>query len=292
MLGARKSPRFIWPAFALACCGPAEPPPATTAGDAVVTTPATAKPEPAAPTPSPWHYAPALAAAIPPGLNVEPVLEQADGLHGHARIVVAVTSAETTAEPQTRLEIWGFSQDNDKGLLTRNGSPLVLYRLTASPADAHWDVAGADALRREIAGPGNETFRPLGLPGEPAALWPELARLAAASVDADPPTRARSLATLTRGLDEPLLFTRLPELVRRLRGPALQLGPPVQLGPRRVKISGRDGETNIELELTRTQLGNQPGNEHGWMLTELRELAPQPSSAAAAPAAEPSPTAP
>jgi hypothetical protein len=222
---------------------------------------------------------------------VEPVLEQADGLHGHARIVVAVTSSEATADPpQTRLEVWGFSQNNDKGLLARNGPPLVLYKLTVSPADAHWDTVGADALRREIAGPGNETFRPLGLPGEPAALWPELARLAAASVDADPPTRARSLAELTRGLDEQLLFTRLPELVRRLRGPAWQLDPPVQLGPRRVKISGRDGETRVELELTRTQLGS--GSDHGWMLTEVKDLAPQPSSAAAAPAAEPSPTAP
>ena len=88
---------------------------------------------------------------------------------------------------------------------------------------------------------------------------------------------------------------RRTPLLPEWRGPAWQLDPPVQLGPRRVKISGRDGETRVELELTRTQLGSQIGgqaSDHGWMLTEVKDLAAQPSSAAAAPAAEPSPTAP
>ena len=299
MRRARNSPRrpgvaplawpqtlLAWPAFALACCGPATsegpsegPPASTVAAPAVAVTVA-----------SPWHYAPALAAAIPPGSHAEPVLELADGLHGHARIVVAVAEAESPA----RIEVWDFSQNNDKGLLARRGPPQILLALAASPADARWDRDAAAALHREIAGPGNETVRPLGLPGEPAALLPELARLAAATTQGDAATRTHALAEFTRGLDERLLLARLPELLRRFQSPTWTLDPPVTLGPRRVKISGRDGEHTVQLELTRTQLGAA----HGWILSDLSEpsdrtgRAQSPSSAAAAPAADPSPTAP
>ena len=269
-------------ALLVAACGPSQAPPASSATLPV------AAPTPAA---SPWHYAPALAAAVPPGAHAEPVFELADGLHGRARIVVAVAEHEVPA----RIEVWDFSQNNDKGLLTRVGAPQLLLALTASPADARWDGDAAAALRREIASPGNEAIRPLGLPGEPAALLPELARLAAASVQGDAPARARALAQFTRGLDDRLLWERLPELLRRL--PTWAADPPVILGPRRVKISAREGERRLALELARTQLGPAA---HGWMLTDLRDepseaqppVDPQPSSAAAAPAAEPSPTAP
>lgn len=266
-------------ALLVAACGPSPAPPASSATLPV------AAPTPAA---SPWHYAPALAAAVPPGAHAEPVFELADGLHGRARIVVAVAEHEVPA----RIEVWDFSQNNDKGLLARVGAPQLLLALTASPADARWDGDAAAALRREIASPGNEAIRPLGLPGEPAALLPELARLAAASVQGDAPARARALAQFTRGLDDRLLWERLPELLRRL--PTWAADPPVILGPRRVKISAREGERRLALELTRTQLGPAA---HGWMLTDLRDepgetAQPQPSSAAAAPAAEPSPTAP
>ena len=126
--------------------------------------------------------APADAALFPmTGTHAEPVLELADGLHGRARIVVAVAIAEAPA----RLEIWDFSQNNDKALLARIGPPQVLLTLAASPADTGWDRDAAAALRREIAGPGNEAVRPLGLVGEAAALLPELARLAAASTQGD-----------------------------------------------------------------------------------------------------------
>ena len=272
--------RFAWSAwstFALACGAP-EAPPAKTSNPVAIAVPAPA-------APSPWRYTPALAAAIPTGTHAEPVLELADGLHGRARIVVAVAIAEAPA----RLEIWDFSQNNDKALLARIGPPQVLLTLAASPADTGWDRDAAAALRREIAGPGNEAVRPLGLVGEAAALLPELARLAAASTQGDAPTRARALAHFTRGLDERLLLERLPELLRRLQGPAWTIDRPVDLGPRRVKISARDGEHNLEFELIRTQLGGG----HGWMITDFRELSgAQPSSAAAAPAADPSPTAP
>jgi len=237
----------------------------------------------------PWHYAPALAAAIPPGTHAEPVLELADGLHGRARIVVAVAEADSPL----RLEIWDFSQNNDKGLLARRGPPQILLNLATSPADVRWDSDAAATLRREIAGPNNETVRPLGLPGEPATLLPELARLAAATTQSDPAARTRALADFTRGLDERLFFTRLPELLRRLQGPAWTLDPPAEQSPRRVKISGRDGEHPVQLELTRTQLGAA----HGWMISDFSDVSEsrEPtahSSAAAAPAAEPSPTAP
>ena len=273
--------RLASPALALACCGPPQPEPAATPG--------ASKPEPAAPEPaSPWRYAPALTASVPPGLQVEPVLELADGLHGRARIVVAVAEAASPA----RLEVWDFSQNNEKGLLTRQGAPQVLLALSGSQqADARWDREAVAALRREIAGPGNETVRPLGLPGEPATLLPELARLAGACDQGDAAARAKALAGFTRGLDDRLLWERLPELLRRLRGPAWTLDPPVTLGARRMQISARDGERRVQLELARNA-------KDRWVLTEMSEQLerePQPPSApstTAAPAAEPSPTAP
>lgn len=285
MRGARISPRLAWAAFALACCGPPQPQPSATAHATTATGPRpAAAPEPA----SPWRYAPALTASVPPGLQVEPVLELADGLHGRARVVVAVAEAANPA----RLEVWDFSQNNEKGLLTRVGEPQILLALSGSQqADARWDREAAAALRREIAGPGNETVRPLGLPGEPATLLPELARLAGSCDQGDAAARAKALAGFTRGLDDRLLWERLPELLQRLRGPAWTLDPPVPLGARRMQISAHDGERRVQLELARNA-------KDRWVLTEMREqLEPEPQppsapSSTAAPAADPSPTAP
>jgi hypothetical protein len=257
---------------ALATCAPAEPDLAERAR------PAHTQPrqDPAsAPEAAVWRYTPALVASLPPGVRAEPVLELADGLHGRARIVVAVAKDDVPA----RLEVWDYSQNNERGLLERvSQSPL----LDLADADAPLNSEAVAALRRDVASPGNEIVRPLGLPGEAAALPAELARLAAeATGTADAATRTTALARLIRGLDDHLVWetARLPELLRRLRAGAWQLGEARPLGARRVKISATEAGRAIELELARTQ--------DRWALTDVRD-----AQSSTAPAAEPSPTAP
>jgi len=232
-------------ASALACCGPAEPRNTADATNASAGA-ATAQEPPAAPLP--WRYLPALAAGVPAGLAAEPVLELADGLRGHARFVVAVASGDAPV----RVEVWDFSQLNEREKLERVGEPQLLLDLREPDAALAADAVAA--LRREIASPATETVRPLGLPGEPAAVLAELARLAAASAGpGDAATRARALAQFTRGLDDRLLWDRLPELLRRLRGAPWTVGTQSPVGARRVRISATEGARPLTLELTRTQ---------------------------------------
>ncbi len=257
---------------ALATCAPADPELAERPPLAQPQAPQNPASAPEAPV---WRYTPALVASLPPGVRAEPVLELADGLRGRARIVVAVAKDDVPA----RLEVWEFSQNNQRGLLERvSQSPL----LDLADADARLDPDTLSGLRREMASPGSEVVRPLGLPGEAAALPAELARLAAeATGSADAAARTQALARLLRGLDDRLVWesARLPELLRRLRAGPWQLGQIDPLGARRVKISASEAGRPIELELARTQ--------DRWALTDLRD-----AHSSAAPAAEPSPTAP
>ncbi len=197
---------------------------------------------------TPWHYAPALAAATPAGVHAEPVLELADGLRGQARIVVAVATGETPA----RLEVWAFSQNNERALLARTGEPEVLLDLGDVRGLLATDAVAT--LRREMAMPGRERVRPLGLPGEPPAVLAELARLATATTAAtDAATRARSLALFMRGVDDELIWSRLPELLRRLQNAPWIPGEATPLGARRVAISATEEGRPVRLELARTQ---------------------------------------
>ena len=231
---------------ALAACGPRGPGNAADATNSAASATTTAT----APAASPWRYTPALAAGVPTGLTAEPVLELADGLRGRGRFVVAVAQGEAPA----RLEVWDFSQRNERGLLERVGEPLVLLDLRGLDGDAAMAAADVAALRREIASPGSESVRPLGLSGEPAAVVTELARLATVSTgSADAPTRARALAQFTRGLDDSLLWDRLPELLRRLRTAPWSPGAQTPKGARRVELAATEGARTLHLELTRTQ---------------------------------------
>lgn len=205
--------------------------------------------EPVVP-PEPWRYGPALAGAVPAGQSAAPVLELADGLRGRARIVVAVAAGDAPV----RLEVWDFSQNNERGVLARIGDPVVLLDL--HDADARLAADAVAELRREIASPGNEAVRPLGLPGEPTALPAELARLAAATTGpGDAATRTHALAQLIRGLDDRLVWeeARLPELLRRLQTGAWTVGEATPIGARRMRLAATEGTRPLQLELARTQ---------------------------------------
>lgn len=197
---------------------------------------------------------------MPPGLAASPVLELAEGLRGRGRFVVAVAGADAPA----RLEVWTFSQFNERDRLERVGPPELLLDLGQLEAGVGMPAELVAELRREIASPGNESVRAQGLPGEPAAVLAELARLAAtATSPGEPALRARALAEFTRGLDERLLWERLPGLLRRLRAGPWSVGEPSPLGARRVRFVAPEGDGSVTLELTRMQ--------ERWVLSGVEE---------------------
>lgn len=264
---------MAWAAVALAACGPTPQNAADTsngatspvsAADAKASTPTsaptTSPTTTTTPTTEPWRYGPTLAAAVPPGLAASPVLELAEGLQGRGRFVVAVAGADAPA----RLELWTFSQFNERDRLERVGPPEVLLDLGQLEAGVGMPRELVAGLRRDIASPGNESVRAQGLPGEPAVVLAELARLAAAATGpGEPAERARALAEFTRGLDERLLWERLPGLLQRLRSGPWSVGEPTPLGARRVRFSAREGDKSVTLELTRMQ--------ERWVLSEVVE---------------------
>jgi hypothetical protein len=268
---ARKSRLAARAAVALAACGPTPQNAADTSNTATAASASASDPTPSTataisptptstPTTEPWRYGPTLAAAVPPGLSASPVLELAEGLRGRGRFVVAVAGVDAPA----RLELWTFSQFNAHDRLERVGPPELLLDLGQLEAGIGMPAELVAGLRRDIASPGNETVRVLGLPGEPAAVLAELARLAAAATGpGEPASRARALAEFTRGLDERLMWERLPGLLLRLRAGPWSVGEPTPLGARRVRFSARDGDRSVTLELTRMQ--------ERWVLSAVEE---------------------
>lgn len=253
---------MVTAAVALAACAPTPQNAADTSNAAASASDAKASAPASTPTPAPanepWRYGPTLAAAVPPGLAASPVLELAEGLQGRGRFVVAVAGADAPA----RLEVWTFSQFNEGDRLERVGPPELLLDLGRLEAGMPGELVAG--LRRDIASPGNESVRAQGLPGEPVAVLAELARLAAAATGpGEPALRARSLAEFTRGLDERLMWERLPGLLQRLRSGPWSVGEPSPLGARRVRFSAREGDKTVTLELTRMQ--------ERWMLSEVVE---------------------
>lgn len=253
---------MVTAAVALAACAPTPQNAADTSNAAASASDAKASAPASTPTPAPanepWRYGPTLAAAVPPGLAASPVLELAEGLQGRGRFVVAVAGADAPA----RLEVWTFSQFNERDRLERVGPPELLLDLGRLEAGMPGELVAG--LRRDIASPGNESVRAQGLPGEPVAVLAELARLAAAATGpGEPALRARSLAEFTRGLDERLMWERLPGLLQRLRSGPWSVGEPSPLGARRVRFSAREGDKTVTLELTRMQ--------ERWMLSEVVE---------------------
>lgn len=198
----------------------------------------------------PWRYGPALAKGVPAGVVAEPVLEVADGLRGRARIVVAVAEGEAPA----RLEIWDFSQRNPRELLERVDAPVVLLD-PGRPGGEALATAALDQLRREMASPASESFRPLGLAasGDLPAWLAELARLAGEAAGAGP-GRAAALARLCRGFDDQLLWSRrFPELLRGLASEPWEIVGTTPVGARRAQVQVRAGGRALQVELARKQ---------------------------------------
>lgn len=235
--------------------------------------PAAAGPPAAKASAGPWQYTPALRAAVEPWMRVEPVFELADGRRGRAQIGVAVGVGT-----RVRLEIWEFDQNNPRERLERVGEPRELVALDGSGGRAE-----IDAVRQAIAQPGNEYVRPRGLDGPPEALVAELARLAVIVDDGKHPLEGRvtALAAFVRALDDHVLFERdlLPALLEALPRASREVARTESLGERRQRLTLK--EPPHVLVFARS--GER------WVLSEA-ELAH--SSAPAAPAAEPSPTAP
>lgn len=253
-------------AFALlACQGGRETPPA--AGTAAAGPPAGKA------SAEPWQYTPALRAAVKEsGSVVEPVFELADGRTGRAQIGVAVGTGT-----QLRLEVWDFDQNNPRERLERVGEPRRLVALDGSGGRAE-----IDAVRKAIAQPGNEYVRPRGIEGSPEALPGELGELARLIDDGKEPIeqRVRALARLVRALDDHALFEAnlLPALLEALPT-GREVARTEALGERRVRV--------ILKEPAHVLVFARSGER--WALTDVEWAH---SSAPAAPAAEPSPTAP
>lgn len=267
MTHVRSATLLVLLAFAPGCPqAPEKPPP----GPQPTQTPATAA------TAEPWLYAPALRASVPPDVATAPVFELADGRRGRAQIGVAAASAG--AGP--RLEVWEFDQNNPRERLERVGEPRELVALAPGG-----DRTQLDAVRAAIARPGNEFVRVRGLEGAPEAIVAEIVRLAAVVRDdaAEPARRAEALAMLTRALDDHLLFTdnRLPDLLAALaEGGALEVAAREPIGERRVALTLKGPPHRLVF----ARSGDR------WVISEAT-LA-RPHSASAAPAADPSPTAP
>lgn len=200
------------------------------------------------------------------------MFELADGHRGRAQIGVAVAPAG--AAP--RLEVWEFDQNNPRERLERVGEARELVAL-----DGRGGREEIDAVRKAIARPGNEYVRPRGLAGPPATTLAELGRLARTVGDAGAGTeeRVEALARVARGLDDAVLFERnqLPELLAVLSRGDLVVARTEALGERRQRLVVQAGPV-----LVFARSGER------WVVAEA-ELQ---SSAPAAPAAEPSPTAP
>jgi hypothetical protein len=206
-------------------------------------------------------------------MTVEPVFELADGHTGRAQIGVAVGIGT-----RVRLEVWDFDQNNPRERLERVGEPRELVALDGSGGRAE-----IDAVRKAIARPNNEYVRPRGLDGPPEALPEALARLASIAGDGKESLELRvpALAAFVRGLDDHVLFERnlLPALLGALPAASREVARTEALGERRRRLTLK--EPPHVLEFARS--GER------WVLSGA-EFAH--SSAPAAPAAEPSPTAP
>lgn len=235
--------------------------------------PAAAGPPAAKASAEPWQYTPALRAAVEPSMRVEPVFELADGHRGRAQIGVVVGVGT-----RVRLEVWDFDQNNPRERLERVGEARELVAL-----DGTGGRAEIDAVRLAIARPGTEYVRPRGLDGPPEALVAELARLALIAGDGKHPLEGRvpALAAFVRALDDHVLFERnlLPALLEALPLASREVARTEALGERRQRLTLKDPPHVLVF----ARSGER------WALSEA-ELAH--SSAPAAPAAEPSPTAP
>ncbi len=230
------------------------------------------------PSEGPYRYRQTLADALADGELAQPIVELAIRDRAELRIVAAV--ARPGAEPV--IELWRFDQRNDKGTLIRVEAPEVILRwdLAAQP-DPEQKVR--ERLRVELATPGSDLHRALGIPAARAA--DALARMAAAAQVANNRTtavwaRLSAISLVAQGLDNDALLTDdllAPAIAGLAGGGWAPAGNVDAASDRRAAITTADG---TQLELLR--------KASGWVITHARR---QPASSTD-PAAEPSPTAP
>ena len=282
-LAPRRAHRSRWSALALAAVC------ACQGGTASERAPAAATPSPSASaTPEDtsneprWRYLPAFRAVAEPlgegGVGAAPVLEVANGRTGHARFLVAVV--RPGEDPELRVELWAFSQNNARGLLEPAGEPIAaVVRLRSSDPRA----PELERLREEIATPGVEKTRPRGLESEtPTAFVEALTRAAkAASAPGEASARAEALARVIRGVDDTILLER--DAVFRVFELAEVDRDWVEIEPssptsRRRRLDAAAPNDPLSLELLQTR--------DGWILSAIRERAPA-ADASAEPDATP-----
>ncbi len=215
-----------------------------------------------APEPSPWRFGPTLDQHLPSDAVAEPLLELSMPRRAQVLILAAVWRPTTK---QVELERWTFGQipDQEELSLVEGGQPLV--RLRPGPRGAE-----LTEIRRRIAAPGAVLTRPIGLsvPGPAEALAALTA--AAARLDApgtEPRERVEALATLFRGLDDPVIFNRDSiATVVDLLGTRPQTSPPQQLSSRRARVTLTTPSGPGVLELQR--------KSGGWVLASIKPPPP------------------
>ncbi len=214
-----------------------------------------------------WRYLPAFQAAreqlVTDGAAAELLLEVANGRTGRARFLVAVV--RPGRDPALRVELWSLSQNNTKGLLERSGEPVVVGRLRRADPRA----PELERLREEIATPGVEKTRLRGLPGEsPAGFLGALARAGALALkDGPAEARARALADVVHGVDDPLLLDRdaLYRVLEVVTGD--REWRPADAGAtstRRFRLRSDGPGEAVIVEVVKTR--------RGWILSDLRRV--------------------
>lgn len=284
---ARRS-RFRPPLAALALVLAACTKSPTPADGAPAPAPAPVAAPVAAPRPSPpapaWRSADALRAGLPAGANAVPVIEVTDGVHFTIDTVAAVHRPDR--DPQIALELWHFVvRGPEQSVLPGAASEPILRLRRDDPA-----AEALTPLRVLAATPGNTVLRPRGVESDGAAdLLVHLADAVRTSQDprATVDSRLWALSELVRGLDDHLVLERdaIFRVVGVFAGGAPEIASTEELGARRIRMR-TGGDDPLVLEILR--------GRDGWVLGDLRRAdeAAQGASGSAAPAAEPSPTAP
>ena len=224
----------------------------------------TATGPPSAPTKaepaSPFRYGPTLREAVPSGVTVEPLLEVASPDEARLHIVAAVHRPNAT--PALRIELWPFTQHNDKGTLAPEGEPeLVIPIRRGQP-----EPPELPKLRVRLAAASSQVARPAGLGVDEAnALLPALAKHARVVRDENATADARvaGLVALFRGFDDHVVFeTRdLPGAIDALAAGTWNAGEARS-------ISARRSEVTIPTEPPQTiEIAKKSG---GWAITDVR----------------------
>lgn len=206
---------------------------------------------------SPFRYGPTLRDAIPKGVTVEPLLEVASPDEARLHIVAAVHRPGET--PPLRIELWPFTQHNEKGTLASEGDPVPVIPIRTGEAEP----PDLPKLRVRLAAATSQVARPVGLEADDAiallAAMSEHAKVVR-NTDAAPDARVAALASLFRGFDDHVVFeTRdLPAAIDSLASGAWTQGKPRTISPRRIAVTVEGQEIEVAKK------------SGGWAITDVR----------------------